>query len=225
MAHRVPPAAALLLLASLALPAAIVAFAEGPLPGFTGGFGEPTCRACHLDSPEPPPGMLKLEGVPLRYEPGREYVIAISLAHPSLARGGFQAALRYADGPDKGRSAGTLAPADDRVQIVDGPNGVHYIQHSAKGSVPATAGAIAWRLRWTAPPGGVVALDVAANAGNDDASPLGDVVATRSERLVPASAPAADRKGSALRTISPVQRPARRPPVGMPRSTRRPSTS
>lgn len=214
--------AALLPLTPLVVPAAIGAFAEGPLPGFTGGFGEPTCRACHVDSPEPPPGMLTLKGVPERYEPGREYLIEISLTHPALARGGFQAALRHAEGPLKGQSAGTLAPGDDRVQIVDGPNGVRYVQHSPKGSVPPSPGAIGWRVRWRAPDAGAIALDLAANAGNDDASPLGDVVATRSERLLPRAEPAA---GLALRTTSPVQRPARRPPVGMPRATRRPPVS
>lgn len=33
------------------LPVVVAAYGDGPEPGNTGGFGEPTCASCHVDAP------------------------------------------------------------------------------------------------------------------------------------------------------------------------------
>jgi hypothetical protein len=75
------------------------AFVEDPAPGHTGGFDEPTCRACHFDqSVNDAEGSLTLDGVPQRVQPGKTYRLIVTLERPGLARGGFQLSARFADG-------------------------------------------------------------------------------------------------------------------------------
>jgi len=59
---------------------------------------------------------------------------------------------------------------------------VEYIQHTKTGSAPLATGEGRWTILWTAPPAatGPIRFDAAANAANDDASPLGDFVYTAS---------------------------------------------
>ena len=147
----------------------------------TGGFGEPSCHHCHFDNPiGDPAGRLTVSGAPDTYAPGVEYALKLALRRPGLSRGGFQIAARVASGPRAGSQAGRLAPADDRVQIVHDPEhpSIDYAQHTATGTRAAPDGEIAWTVRWIAPDraGDPVVFHVAANAANDDASPLGDFV-------------------------------------------------
>lgn len=169
----------------------LLAFEAGPLPGFTGGFGEPTCLKCHFDNaPNDRAGSLRLSGLPRSYTPGESYVITILLSRPELRRGGFQLSARFASGAERGADAGQLRPADERTSLIASQDGrIHYAQHAQAGSKPAAPGAIAWQVEWRAPAAAeAVAFHVAANAANDDASPLGDFVywtaATRSARRV-----------------------------------------
>ncbi|HEY3121320.1 MAG TPA: choice-of-anchor V domain-containing protein [Vicinamibacteria bacterium] len=160
---------------------ALAGFREGPLPGMTGGFGEPTCHKCHFDQPlDDPAGALRLHGVPRSYTPGRRYAITVDLARPGLKRGGFELSARFADG----RQAGTLAVAGDRLQIVTSPDGaVQYAQHTARGSVASAPGALRWTVDWTAPPArDAVTFHAAGNASDDDASALGDFIYTAAAR-------------------------------------------
>ena len=54
---------------------------------------------------------------------------------------------------------------------------VEYIQHTKAGSAPARAGEARWTLVWTAPTAKApVQFDIAANASNNDNSPLGDFI-------------------------------------------------
>ncbi|MFP3941014.1 MAG: choice-of-anchor V domain-containing protein [Thermoanaerobaculia bacterium] len=107
------PLAALLTWLVVAGSAPAAANADGALPGFTGGFGEPTCRSCHFDAPEEPEeGALVLEGVPEAYRPGETYPLTVVLRHPELARGGFQLTARFAAGAAEGRQAGVLRVPD-----------------------------------------------------------------------------------------------------------------
>lgn len=185
------------------------AYADGPPPAHTGGFGEPTCRECHLDSPERPAGVrLEVEGLPARYRPGRSYALKVVLEAPELRRGGFQLSARFLAGEGAGRPAGSLTAAGGRVEVVtapgegrsDSPGGagadgrpepVAYARQTLDGSLaPAgvAPGRLLWKLEWTAPspgPGGgapPVAVDVAANASNYDDSEFGDRIVVR--RLV-----------------------------------------
>jgi hypothetical protein len=188
-------AAATLLPALLPRPAG--GNAEGPPPGHTGGFGEPTCRACHFDAPEEPEaGGLVLEGVPAAYEPGAEYPLTLVLRDPRLERAGFQLAARFAGegtgagapgGAKGGRQAGRLLASDPRVEVVEHGNPrVLYARQTLEGAAPPARGEASWTVRWIAPEeaAGPVVFHAAANAANDDDSELGDAVhpaAARSE--------------------------------------------
>lgn len=151
------------------------AFPTGAPPGTTGGFGEPTCRMCHMgEELNDPAGALTIEGLPERYTPGQAYRLIIRLRHPELANAGFQLSARTAEGAQ----AGTLAAVDGTAQVqANASTAVHYAGHTEAGSVPARPGAAAWPVLWTAPATVVpVTFHAAANAGNDDRSPLGDYV-------------------------------------------------
>jgi hypothetical protein len=160
------------------LPLVVVAYKDGPVPGRTGGFGGPTCQACHQDNPiNTPGGELSLTGIPERYTPGETYPITVRLKKPELARGGFSMAARFVSGESARRQAGEWQ-ADERVTFnTDAQTNVRYAQHSSVGSRPAAPGSIEWELHWKAPiDAGPIQFNVAANAANDDASPLGDFI-------------------------------------------------
>jgi hypothetical protein len=178
-----------LVLAALALaapPRPAAGRSEGPEPGFTGGFGEPTCTACHFDAPEEPAaGGLVVEGVPERYAPGEAYTLLLTLRDPGLERAGFQLAARFAEGEAAGRQAGRLATDGSGAEVVEhGDPPVLFARQTLAGSRPLATHETTWTLRWTAPAEGAgsVVFHAAANAGNDDDSELGDVVHTATAR-------------------------------------------
>ena len=147
----------------------------------TGGFGEQSCRLCHLDHPlNAPGGQLTLAGVPPLFTPGEVYPITVTLAREDLRRGGFEIAARFAGGRQKGRQAGTWQLTDARTQLIPGAvdKALTFVQHNLAGSRSATAGTNTWTIEWTAPSdaSAPVQFNVAANASNDDASPLGDFI-------------------------------------------------
>ena len=165
--------------------AAVPVFKTGPPPGHTGGFGEPTCRACHSDAGlNEPGGDLAIVGLPATYNAGRTYNLEVVLRHAGMLRAGYQLAARFADGTP----AGALAPGDERsVVIWDTVSHVGYIEHNLAGT--ALAGdAGRWIVRWTAPANarGVVVFNAAGNAANDDDSPLGDFIYASVLRVAPA---------------------------------------
>lgn len=186
------PEIAVLLAAGLVLAATLpivhepraAAVADGPVPGYTGGFGEPTCTTCHFDAPaEPADDALTIEGVPGTFEPGTRYELAVVLRDPRLERAGFQLAARYADGPEQGRQAGGLSALGERAEVVThGEPPVLYARQTREGARPEAPGSARWTLAWTAPeePSGAVVFHAAANAANYDDSELGDVVHTGS---------------------------------------------
>lgn len=174
---------AALALAGAALPARSHLLKDGPPPAHTGGFGEPTCRHCHSDADlNEPGGTLALEGVPARYEPGRDYELVVTLRRAGMLRAGFQLAARFADGTAAGTQAGDLVPVDGRTAVVaDSVTHVRYIEHRLAGTV-VDSGMGRWVFRWTAPRDarGAVVFHAAGNAANDDDSPLGDFIYTTS---------------------------------------------
>jgi hypothetical protein len=176
-------------LISLIAPAS--AFKEGPYPHVTGGFGEQSCHLCHLDNPvNAPGGSVTLAGVPAAFAPGVVYPITVTLAREDMRRGGFEIAARFASGRQKGRQAGAWKLTDARTQLIPGAvdKALTFVQHNLAGSRTATAGSNAWTIEWTAPTEapGPVQFNVAANASNNDDSPLGDYIYLRSARSTPA---------------------------------------
>ena len=155
------------------------AHTSGPPLGHTGGFGEPTCQACHMDAAlNHPDATLAVEGFPARYDSGATYRITASVAGTGQGRGGFQAAIRFADGPRRGLQAGHLGATDSRVEVrSDTLTSVQYAFHSELGSELVAAERGEWVLEWTAPRSEASAvLHVAANSANGDDSPFGDLV-------------------------------------------------
>ncbi len=180
------PAALVLAGASLGS-GAVPLFKTGPPPAHTGGFGEPTCRACHSDAGlNEPGGELQITGAPAAYEPGRDYQLEVVLRRAGMLRAGFQLAARF----EQGTPAGVFAPGDARSTVIwDTLSHVSYIEHNLSGT--ALVGAAGrWAVRWTAPPPGdargVVVFNAAGNAANDDDSPLGDFIYTTVLRVAPA---------------------------------------
>jgi hypothetical protein len=160
---------------------AVDASESGPIAGVTGGFGEMTCQQCHWDNPlNAAPGLLTLSGLPTEYTPGETYPLTVTLRRSGASSAGFQLAAREeVMAMNAGASAGTLRPADAFTQAIqDEKQRVTFIQQTQSGSTMQATGEARWRVDWTAPEMGAVVFHVAANAGNGDASPLGDFVYT-----------------------------------------------
>jgi hypothetical protein len=182
--------AALVLSAWWAAPRAS-GYADAAPPGFSGGFDEPSCHACHFHTElNSGPGRVTIAGVPDRHKPGGRYPLTITLTRPDMKVGGFQLTSRFKDG---GGQAGTLAPdtvEGERVRI-DLRSGVQYVNQRRKGTTLSSANTVAWKLVWTAPPaGGPVVFHVAANAANGDDAAEGDYVHTAAVESVPAASAA-----------------------------------
>jgi hypothetical protein len=174
----------------ISLPLASFAFKEGPYPNVTGGFGEQSCHLCHLDNPvNAPGGTLEISGVPQAYVPGATYPIVVSLTRQGMRRGGFEIAARFAGGRRKGRQAGVWKTTDARMQLIPGAvdRSLTFVQHNLIGSRATTPGTNAWTIDWTAPSEGSdpVQFNVAANASNNDDSPLGDYIYLKAVRSRP----------------------------------------
>lgn len=164
----------------------VFGYAESAPPGFSGGFDEQTCHACHfrtdLDSA---PGRVTIDGVPERFVAGERYQITVTLTRPKIKIAGFQLTARFKDG---GAQAGTLAPVlGEEARIgIDIQDDVQYANQRRKGAeltVPETA---RWALVWTAPQwDGPVVFHVAANAANADDTAEGDYIHTAVVDAVP----------------------------------------
>ena len=156
------------------------AYADGAPPGFTGGFGEAACDACHFEAAvNTKPGQLTLTGVPERFVAGERYPLTITLSRPGMAMGGFQLSARVETG---GAQAGTLAPGpgeEKRIKIE--PGKVQYANQRQDGTALAEPGLAKWTVVWTAPAtsGGVV-FHAAANAADKDEAARGDYIYTAS---------------------------------------------
>lgn len=154
-------------------------YEDGAPPGHTGGFGEPDCSRCHSDSePNPPGGGLEVVGLPDRIAAGVAYDLSLVLQHAELKSGGFQLAFRLADGTPAGKVI-SLSPRTQTVAAAGPEARQDYLQHAKDGSKTERDGVIRWAFHWIAAGvAGPVHLHVAANAANDDLSPLGDYIFT-----------------------------------------------
>jgi hypothetical protein len=151
---------------------------DRPPPGHTGGFGEPTCHACHfMAEVNSGGGALAIAGLPRAWEPGRLYTVEVTLNHDGMRAAGFQLAARFEDGTQAGRLSAIDGEASG-VEVAK-QDGVAYALQLYAGSRPDADGRIRWTVAWTAPDaGGTVHFHAAANAADADESPLGDYVYT-----------------------------------------------
>jgi hypothetical protein len=161
------------------------AYADGAPPGFSGGFKEETCHACHFhEPPNASPGRVAIDGVPARFVAGERYTLTITLTRTGMTRAGFQLAARF---KDTGAQAGTLAPARsdaDRVGV-ETQGGVQYAGQKKAGAAIGDPGVARWTIEWTAPASGVVIFHVAANAADGNDSADGDFVYTSRTESAP----------------------------------------
>ncbi len=177
----------------ISLPIAAAAFKEGPYPNVTGGFGEQSCHLCHLDNKvNAPGGQIALEGVPPIFTPGQRYPITVTISRQGMRRGGFEISARFASGRQKGKQAGSWRLLDARAQLIPGAvdKALTFVQHNLTGSRATTESANTWTIEWTAPSttAAPVQFNVAANASNNDDSPLGDYIYVKALRSTPATA-------------------------------------
>lgn len=161
-------------------------YAEGAPPGFSGGFREDSCHACHfLETPNAAPGTLTLDGVPAKFLAGERYTLTITLTRAGMKRAGFQLAARF---KDTGAQAGTLAPGGrdgERIKI-ENTAGIQYAGHTKAGSTIGDHGVAIWLMDWIAPAGGGrVIFNVAANAADGDERVDGDFIYTVSYEAAP----------------------------------------
>jgi hypothetical protein len=163
-------------------PGASLAYRDGPPLGFSGGFGEDHCQACHSDDKvNATPGSLTISA-PERYSPGKTYQVTLTLKKPGMKVGGFQLTARF---ERDSAQAGTLSLVDGqqaRVKVAK-DRGVQYAHHLRPGTQLTASGVVRWTLKWTAPAGrGAVLFHAAANAANGDDSQFGDFVYTARTR-------------------------------------------
>ena len=166
------------------------AYAEGAPPGFSGGFQEESCHACHFhEQLNSSGGRVTIEGVPASFEAGQRYTLSVTLTRPGMKRAGFQLATRF---KDTGAQAGTLAPGPaegDRVRV-ESQSAVQYASQKKGGSSVSAAHATRWTIEWIAPDrGGPVIVHVAANAADGNESADGDFVYTAASETASASPP------------------------------------
>jgi hypothetical protein len=156
----------------------VAAYADGAPAGFTGGFKQQACDACHFEAAlNTPPGQLTLTGVPERYVAGQQYPLTVTLSRPGMAIGGFQLAARLVEG---GAQAGTLAPGPgDEKRIKIEPGTIQYANQRQAGTALVEPGTAKWTVVWTAPATpGEVQFNVAANAADNDDAARGDYIFT-----------------------------------------------
>ena len=163
----------LLAVVTLCLAATVVWYPENPPVAHTGGFGEPTCHACHFDGDvNDGVGDLTVLGLEAGYEPGETYSLSVLLVRRNMPRAGFQLSVRSKEG----NQAGVLKATDERVGI-DRAGGIEYIRHSSAGTGGIVSDSALWTFDWTAPDSiASIVLHVTANAANDDESEFGDAV-------------------------------------------------
>lgn len=158
------------------------AYAEGAPAGFSGGFKEASCHACHFHAePNSPPGRVTIDGMPQQFTGGERYTLTITLTRPDMKRAGFQLTTRF---KDTGGQAGTLVSGDAGRAGVQTDGGIQYAGQTKGGSTVSEPGVSRWTVVWTAPAsGGPVVVNVAANAADGNESADGDYVYTASVEM------------------------------------------
>ena len=159
-----------------AVPGAAQLYRDGPPVHHTGGFGEPTCHACHFDGMfNSPEASAQVMNIPDAFATDSTYLITVVVSRADLGAAGFSISSRLGNSGQ----AGSFHATDDRVAVESGPSGVQFAMHTLDSSDPVAADSNAWTLMWTAPSGAdTVYFHLAANAANGDDSEFGDLIKT-----------------------------------------------
>jgi hypothetical protein len=161
-------------------------YPDGAPPGFSGGFKEESCHACHFHAePNLSPGRVVIDGVPERFAAGETYTLTVTLTRPGMKRAGFQLAARF---KDDGAQAGTLAAGSaEKSRIgVELQSGIQYASQKKDGSSVGAPDVTRWTIEWTAPARSApVVFHVATSAADGNDSADGDFVYTTSVESAP----------------------------------------
>ncbi|WP_126798418.1 choice-of-anchor V domain-containing protein [Aliidiomarina soli] len=170
-----------LIVAGLLASSAVSAFPEGAEPGYTGGWEQPDCSACHFAGPpQSERSGIELAGLAQQLVPGKTYQLELIVLDPEQQVGGFQLAIRNAG---TGASSGEFEPQSGQQQLE--ADGITYLSHSepAEASADGEEQRTRWYIHWKAGADQAVEISVAAVAADADASPLGDNVYTLSRKI------------------------------------------
>jgi hypothetical protein len=161
-------------------------YAEGAPPGFSGGFKEDSCHACHFDAElNSAGGRVTIEGIPAQFVAGERYTLTVTLTRAGMKRAGFQLTKRS---KQSGAQAGVLAPgsAEQGRVGVESQGGVQYAGQKKSGASVSSDDVVRWTIEWTAPDrGGPVIFHAAANAADGNESTDGDFVYTVTAESAP----------------------------------------
>ncbi len=145
------------------------AFPEGAPWGAADPQADEHCASCHWErQPVMASKALDIDGLPKRVDPGREYVLTLTLTGTDAKNSGFQV-IASADG----QPAGGFSSGDADVEST--PFAASLRSTAPR---PATGNMARWRFVWRAPArlAGPVTFHAAASAANDDGSPFGDQI-------------------------------------------------
>ena len=157
-------------------------YRDRPPLAHTGGFGEPTCAACHAGTEvNGGGGTMEIRGLPKHYRGDSTYTIVVTIVQTDMIYAGFELSLR----DSLGKRLGELKASNPAVLISSSEAGVQYAYHSRLGTTHLYPDTAQWVVTWTAPdnPTAAAVLNVAINAANGDNSEFGDAVYA-AERVV-----------------------------------------
>lgn len=156
-----------------------IAYVVGAPPGFSGGFGEMACDACHFDHPlNPPGGTLEIGGVPESYTPGESYPLSVTLVRPGMKSGGFQLAARFSADSTQAGEVKAMEEEEGSVTVT-WDAGIAYLHQTGTGTRLASPDTARWSFLWTAPAEvREVVFHLSGNAADGDGSTGGDFVYT-----------------------------------------------
>ncbi|MFN2447147.1 MAG: choice-of-anchor V domain-containing protein [Vicinamibacterales bacterium] len=162
------------------------AYAEGAPPGFSGGFKEESCYACHFHAElDAGGGRVTIEGVPATFAAGQRYTLTVTLTQSGMKRAGFQLTARFTD---SGVHAGILAPGPgegERVGV-ESQSAVQYAGQKHAGSSVGTSDTARWMIEWTAPDRNApLIFHASANAADGNERADGDFVYTVTRESAP----------------------------------------
>ncbi len=113
----------------------------------TGAPGEGTCRDCHksygLNTGD---GNVMVQGIEDRYEPGRSYILTVSVYYPDMGRYCFELT---AVAKDSSQPSGSFSCIDATETCVVA--GGKYIKSTRNGMMGANNGMKTWQVTWNSP--------------------------------------------------------------------------
>jgi len=170
--------------AAAAAPFLLLAFSSNPPPRNTGAPGDGLCTQCHVGTPNPPGGSVRVEFPgDLTYVPGNRQIWTVRITDPAARVFGFQLTVRLSSN-ETGSRAGELSPTDTSTTVVRSGE-LEFIEHARVN----TTGVFSFAWNPPGPGAGPVRVYVAANAANGDGRNTGDRIFTANYTLNPAAEP------------------------------------